>query len=470
MRALNKKLIGIGVFSYIYLAILSAKQFTWVFQSGDSGDWLASAKLWFVPQAFGSPLYISLAKLVGMTPFDLPIAMTAALSAIPSTITILLVFLIVKKLTDNEWYASVSSLVLLASVVFLSQSTIVEEYALSTMFLTLAFYMYILGHKKLTALSLGLGMAVHIFILPVAVLWLAVHYRTWREWVKPALVFAASGILPYTLILYLMASDAPQLFAGGLSWESINGYLGGTYVVGSLGLNGLPERGLMFIAIMAVSLGLAWIPISKAVKPLDTLIKMMIMVIGFSVWYYLTNLDFAVWTYLIFGMPFLAILTGIGLSRMSFNHLKVVAAGAFILLGFNAFFFNADIATRDNPQAQVYFNSTMRLPEGSAVISDRYGFYPFTIYYAYAEGKDIIPLFMPPDDSVVLYDNYLEWVKNEYDLEGENIQEITENLIGTRVIYILPPAVDSKFDEWQDIFEVKESILFYPYYYVVGVK
>ena len=61
----------IGGISFIYLMVLSAKSYTWVFASEDAADWLASSILWFVPQPVGSPLYILLGHAINVLPIDL---------------------------------------------------------------------------------------------------------------------------------------------------------------------------------------------------------------------------------------------------------------------------------------------------------------------------------------------------------------------------------------------------------------
>ena len=138
---------------------------------------------WFVvPQPYGSPLYILLMRLLGTFPGNTVIWATILLSVIPSAVTVALVYLIVTKLVNNKVIATTAALVLMGSAVFLTQSTILEEYALTTMLLTLSFWTYINSRRYLTALCWGLAVAIHVFVLGAIFFWLIVE---WRRYAKP---------------------------------------------------------------------------------------------------------------------------------------------------------------------------------------------------------------------------------------------------------------------------------------------
>ena len=128
--------------AFSYFALLSSKTYTWVFVSEDAADWLACSTMWMVPQPLGSPLYILLGQFLNILPGDLVIKMTMILSCLPSAITVTLVYLIVRHLTNKESIAITSAMVLAASAIFMSQSTILEEYALAVMLLTLGYYFF----------------------------------------------------------------------------------------------------------------------------------------------------------------------------------------------------------------------------------------------------------------------------------------------------------------------------------------
>lgn len=408
----------IGIISFGYYVLLSAKQWTWVYMSSDSGDWLATANWWMVPQPYGSPLYISLAHLLGTFPGDTVIWMTVLLSCLPAAITVALVYLIVQRLTRKLWPALTSSAVLLGAGVFLTQSTVLEEYVLAIMFLVLAFYFYTLDRRKLTALALGLGVAVHIFVLPVAAFWFLLQWKEWKLWLKPAGIFILAGIVPYSLILLLMYLDTPRLLAGGLSWQSLDEYLFGIgrMIIGQLALFEAPFRILAISKILLVSLGLAFIPLWYGLKrPYDVKKAVLLMIVCVSLGYHLTSLDPVSWTFMCFGFPAVAILVGIGLSKLTLKHTYVIAAGALILICVNGIFLNANTLANEKPLAQTYYNELHALPDGSVVVTSA-GAYSLGLFYVMSEGKSLIPIIYPYCDTWDFPD-YAEWVKNNYGLE-----------------------------------------------------
>jgi len=192
--------------------------------------------------------------------------MTILLSCLPAAVTVALVYLIVKHLTSKTTIALIGSAIVLGAGIFLTQATILEEYSIAVMFTVLAYLFYLKDKKKLTALSMGLGSAIHILVIPIALLWLVLEKKNWRAWAKTLPIYIVTGILPYALIIYLMTTDAPRLLAGGLSLEAINSYLGSTSVFGSLSIFGLPERLLGLTSLIIMSFGLAVIPLWVALK------------------------------------------------------------------------------------------------------------------------------------------------------------------------------------------------------------
>jgi len=372
--------LALGIAAFAYYAILSAKQWSWLFVSSDSGDWLICANQWFVPQAYGSPLYILLARLIGLFTDGngTVVMMTILLSCLPSAITVMLIYLIVKKLTNKEIPAIASSAVLLGCGVFLSQSTILEEYAITICFATLAYWFYINERRKLTALALGLGLAVHIFVLPIAIFWLILEYKRWRLWPKPAGIFILAGVLPYLLIPTLMHVQGTLSLAH--LWSYWTGETGA--VVGTLSIFDTPVRLLSLASILLMSLGLALVPLWYGLKQ-KKLVLITIVVV--SLWYHLTSLDPASWTFLNFGMPAVVILVGIGLSKLTIKHVYVVAACALALIIVNGFFLNANTLTNENPIATTYYNELMTLPSESIVAAT--GAYAFGVLYVMS-GED----------------------------------------------------------------------------------
>jgi hypothetical protein len=374
--------------------------------------------------------------------------MTIFLSVMPAAVTVATVFVIVRKLTSSSWIALVSALILLGSSVFLSQSTVLEEYSLAVMLTTLGFWAYIGGKRNWTAAFLGLGIAVHIMVLPIAVLWFGVNYRDWKVWTKRIPLTVVFGFLPYSLTLWELAYGEPLLVAGGgLSWASINSYLGSTSVVGSLAIADAPARIGTLLGILVMSLGIAWIPILKLEKLLTKPVIMLIVCIGFAVWYYGTSMDPTTWTFLIYAMPPLAILAGMGMRRMNRVQIAVIALCALFLIIVNGFVLNADKITRDNPIAQEYVDDLMTLPDGSFVLTHRGGFETMALWYTMSLGKDLTPIYFEWEENLddALWTQYRDWMHERYELSGERPLELVQSALdGEKPVYVLVPLLD----EW----------------------
>ncbi|MDG6912644.1 MAG: DUF2723 domain-containing protein [Nitrososphaerota archaeon] len=453
-------LAAVVIISALVYSLVCVKQYTWLFASGDSGDWLAAARFWMAPQPYGSPLYIVLGHALNALPGDLVLKMTYLLSVLPASVTVGLVYLIVRRFNHNRWIAVTSSVLLLGSAVFWSQATVLEEYSLAVMFLTLAMYWYTGGHNKLTGLALGLGTAVHVFLAPVAVLWLAVHAKEWRQWVGAVVVYLFSGVAPYFLILWLLAHGTPPLLAGGnLSWGAANSYLGSTDVVGTLAWNATGTRTLDTVGFLLVSFGLGLMPAAIAVKRhyRNRFVQMLVVAAGFSVWYALTSIDPTTWVFLIWGTPALVILAGLGLSELPAWHLKAVRAWALAILVVNLTFLNPAVLDRENPVATEFQSQIATVPDGSYLVMSRGGFEALGTFAAMSAGKDIVPVFLTAADyrQDALYQSYVEWA-NRLGVAGNDTLSMVGGLLAEgKAVYLLtgmPWPDRPSIEHWGGVF------------------
>jgi hypothetical protein len=412
----------IACITFAYLSSIAVIEYTWLFASGDSGDWLFASTWWTTPQPYGSPLYIVLGHAVSSLPIDQVVSMTLLLSCLPAAITAGLVYTITCKLTGKLGIALTTSAVLIGMGVFLSQSTVLEQYSLAVMFLAVAIWFHVNGHTRLTYLALGLGTAVHVMLAPVAFFWLVIqafHSRQWRFLVQPVLVYLLAGVAPYSLTLWLLAYGSPPLLAGyGLSISSINSYLGSTSVVGSLAIQATPERIGTDILFIVVGYGAALVPIWIAVKRGygDITTQMLTVAMLFPIWYTVTCIDPTTWTFLIWGVVPAVVLAGIGLSRLPNWHTGVVVTIAGLLIITNTVLLNPSRLHNENPVAREFYEATMSLPDGAVVIMDRGGFESLGTFYMMSQGKDLIPVFYADTgfEKDALYQNYIDWMRDEY--------------------------------------------------------
>lgn len=413
--------------SALYFVWLSAKSWTWIFTSGDSGDWLASSTIWMTPQPYGSPLYILLGHAINTltSNFNLPGALPVLLSSVPGAITVTTVFIILQRLNYNIKTSVLGCLILTACGVFLSQVTVLEIYSLATCFLTIAFYFNISKKYKLTALFLGLSCAVHIIAVMISFFWFMINFKDWKGHLKFMIPVFVICLSLYTLTLILMHLDTPKLIAGYLSLQSLNAYGGSTGTIGSISLINTPQRLLEFGSIFLLSFGINFIPTIKTLRgKLDNVKSTIIATIGLCFWLYITNEDSTTWTFMIFSLPLMAILIIMGLESMQKYYKYAVAGCSIVLILFNSFFLNADVLTKENPEALNYYDDSMELPFNSAVAINKGGSYGLGMFYIMTERKDLKPIFFRSETELENesqdYKDYLKWFENEYQIEGNN--------------------------------------------------
>jgi len=188
-------------------------------------------------------------------------------------------------------------------------------------------------------------------------------------------------------------------------------------------------------------------------------IKLLVIGIGFPVWYYLTFLDPTSWTFMTYSCPFIAVAVGIGLTKIDKKLIiRAVTSSAILLICLNSVFLNANILAQKEPIAMEYYNELMSMPDGSAVVTHRGGFESMALFYAISEGKDLIPIFFTDSryTSDALYQYYLEWIVKDYGIKGDNTQEQVFDILGKDVeVYILFPVLD----KWAGIYQTADCDL-----------
>ena len=406
------------VVSLAYYWVLAAKNWTWAFVSMDSGDWLSAVLYDMTPHPYGSPIYILLGKLLNILPFDIVDSMTIGLSVIPAAVTVTLVYLIVKRYSPKS--ALITAGVVLGSAVLLTQATVLESYSLTVMLITAAIYFY--DRKKMWLLCLGLATGIHVIAGIITLIWLVIDWRKWREWLPATWIFVLAGLVPYLHTLWTMTLDTPKLFGGGLSFDGIMAYLGGTDRIGTMAVVDAPQRLFQFASVLLASLGLAIIPLIKGYQARRELAigTITTSIILLSIFLYITNLDSTTWTYLLFGLPFMAVYIGHGLAKMTVVQVKAVAVGALLLLNVNAFYLNANT---QEPLAMEYYAAIRALPDGAAVLIPSGSTTGSGFYYA-GDGKGLIPIITNAHTHNVNYDTYIEQVNRLYPISGDTTLEL----------------------------------------------
>lgn len=208
----QKALIPLAIFIFtisVYIHNLSGSVY-----GGDSGDLLTAALTKGIPHPSGYPLY----TMIGILFTSLPIPATAAwkfglASAAISSLSLVIYYLLVKKLTKSYFLSAVTSLTLAFTYTFWLYAEIVEVFSLNSFFIITLVYLTVAYFKKkqtkilyLLAFFTGLSLTnnLSILILFPAIIFtlflsnkkLFLDFKT----ILFGLIFLLIGLTPYLYI------------------------------------------------------------------------------------------------------------------------------------------------------------------------------------------------------------------------------------------------------------------------------
>lgn len=192
---------------------------------GDAGDLVAAAVVKGVPHPPGYPLYTATGYLLTQFTISTSAFEVGFLSSIPSAITILLIFLISKKLTKNTIASLIAALSVAFTYLYWLYSIVPEVFSLNLMFMSLLIYLLIRfdenPDKKLLYLLLlitGLSLSHHhiiLFFFPAFIYFIFKTRKKFMRIITPKTIlgmclFFGVGLLPY-LYLPIAAFSNPPL-------------------------------------------------------------------------------------------------------------------------------------------------------------------------------------------------------------------------------------------------------------------
>lgn len=139
---------------------------------GDGGDFITASHTMGIPHPPGYPLYTLLGKLFLSLPIPGGLSEAAwrmnFMSAFFGALTVFLVYLLIKKVTNYDWLAFFAALAIAFGRTFWSQAVITEVYTLNTFFILLQLYLLVIRTDKFSGktliwmgLALGLSLAHH---------------------------------------------------------------------------------------------------------------------------------------------------------------------------------------------------------------------------------------------------------------------------------------------------------------------
>ena len=396
------EIVVIGIIALVLLAD-AAPAPTWVNTDSDGIHYLYSATNLYPAHHTSAPLFLLLGHLFLYIPFGNEFWRLSLLSVCATTISTVFVYLSIRHHLSSRAYGLLGAIIFGGSALVISQSTIVETYALITMCAIGAYYFSLKKRWWLCSIMLGAGLAIHTLgVIPIILIMLFnVDFRCWEY----------AGVIALFLLFYLyipittLVNHPPDMW-GNITIKAfvIDNYSTTLMLLGGLSIWDLPKRILDTIGILGVSLGLAVVPIATMFKPLKTLLLWLFIL---PILFFMTNLAYQTVVYCMPSVAFGAILAVIGLSKMPKFWTYAVAIVAVGLLIFNANYFDIGrTLDKDLSANKFYTQELAKVPDGE-ILMPQYGWeWASIIPFNKREGRNIIAVDV---DTVVspVYQQYL---------------------------------------------------------------
>jgi len=312
---------------------------TWINTDSDGAHYILAAKYMTTAHNTSAPLFLLIGRLFLWIPLGSDAWRMGLISVVGTMIAVSFIYLIVKKLlVDNKnarWLAIIASIIYGGSALVISQSTIIETYALTTGLL-LGVYYFILN-KRWNVASVFLGVCLAIHPLLTGLMWLVFFcsHKELRKW-KPFIIMASF------ILFYLYIPIAGLVNPNGNMWNntSIEGFFRGNFgtlfmLSGGISMWDLPKRIIDTFSILGISLGFGLLlNIWQFLKVHKLRYELMWLVIAPTL-YFVTNLSAETYVYLIVAVAFASIVSALVLSKIKWQFAITTLLIALGLMGYN---------------------------------------------------------------------------------------------------------------------------------------
>jgi len=368
---------------------------SWMNTDCDGPHYIYAAKYLHPAHKTSAPLFLLLGHLFLYIPWGTDAWRFALLSVLASTVTAVFIIAVIKHYTGNRWYAVLGALIWGSSALMISQSTIIESYALVTTFGVGAFYFSLKKRWVLTALFLGLSITVHpLAVFPLLVIFIAnKEFRKWRYYGMVAMFLVFYAYIPLT-------SRPPYMWFGEGS-TSTNFFMDNIstimMLVGGLSIWDVPKRIFDAAGIMGASLGLAslvivyWMWKTSRLNGVKQLLKQpLFWLFMLPVTLYIINLAHQTYVHCLPSIAFGAVIAGVMLPRMKPYWGYAVAVVAIGLLVFNANYFDVGRTLDPDLSARKFYNEELpKIPDGQILLSQQGWEWAMVFLYNAEEDRDI---------------------------------------------------------------------------------
>lgn len=371
--------------------LCTATNFTWINTDCDGAHYTYAAK-WFYPAHLSSaPLYLIIGHFFTYLPIGTDYYGLAMLSVLSSIGACLFVYLITKHYTRSKILSLIATIIYGGSALAISQGTIVETYALITMFMLAAYYFALKEKWWTVTVMLGLGLAIHHLAIITAIV-IFFSFKPYRK-IKYVLVCALFAIF----YLYVpLTNREPYLWQSqGNFWHNFINALSNTggMLIGQISIWDLPKRIIEAALITVVCLGVGIVPAIVALKKYKWNAHHLFWLAVIPIIYYITDLAPQTYVYALPGIAFASCLVGIGLAKIDKKWATaIVGLSAIGLSLFNFNYFDIGRTLDPNMEAVKYYNELDIVPDGEILVAQQGWEWTMIFVYNKYEDRNIIPV------------------------------------------------------------------------------
>lgn len=348
-----KELILFGVIATVY-GICTAPGFSWAGIDNDCFNFAFAAMFGKTPHIPGYPVHTFITTATMLLPFgNEGWKMAFFGSTIPSIITCILMFIVVKKQTANKWAPYIATAGLAGCNAFLMQSIIAEVYATASLLLVATYTAFVFGKEKTTAILAGFAMGTHLFVVPGAAMLVFLNVRK-RYWAIPVAI--AMGLYGYCFAVN-------SLFLA--NYIPISTGLWGLF--GSAPLDYLPTKLSHTAILLTCGFALALIPAIWHLKSFrNAWILWGLMITPLMFW--LTSSTPVSYVFFQMIFPIIAIAAGLGIDKIKFHPAPILAVSIILLL-IMPMFYDIGRSLDKDLSAQAFYNKLEEIPEDSIILN-----------------------------------------------------------------------------------------------------
>lgn len=412
-----------------FLLMLATPDYTWVNTDSDGVHYVYSAKYLYPAHKTSAPLYLLLGHLFLYLPIGTEAFRMALISVIASSVCAVFIYLAIKHRTGNRWHGLIGSVVYGSSALVISQSTIVESYALLTMFGVIGYYLSLKKRWALSVVALGCGLAIHPLILTALVpIFIA------NKELRVVKYYALLGVF---LLFYLYIPitnrppfmwQAPSTSVGQEAGSIVNDLISTALMLGGgIAVWDVPKRILDTILIFGVGIGFGLIPLFM--KKIGVFKEPLFWMSILPIFFFVIDLAPQTYVYLLPAIAFSSIYLGDSLCRINKKVLVASIPIVIALWGFNINYFDIGrTLDKDMSASKYYYDELAKVPDGEAVLAQQGWEWAAIPSYNRNYDRDIVPICEGMLNSV----DY-QLMLNEWGIKTEDYPELG---IGDRTIAV----------------------------------